>query len=170
MFLILGVIVQIVKFWEHGNTFCGMKFTTWYITRGILTLWQKVVERACVCICLWVCVRVRVRVSGMELCNGYRYWTLESRLMNTKHVNSRGKTVEWVPSSSFGQCLRSIEEVDVEAREPRPLTRQTVLHESTSVNSAAVAHQEKMQTSNMHYLFLSHFYLVIVRNSNNKKK
>lgn len=40
-----------------------------------------------------VYVRDRVRVCGMELCNGYRFWTLESRLMNTKHVNSRGKSV-----------------------------------------------------------------------------
>lgn len=60
---------------------------------------------------MYMCLR------GMELCNGYRFWTLESRLMNTKHVNSRGKSVEWAPSFSFGRCLRSIEEADVEARE-----------------------------------------------------
>lgn len=53
----------------------------------------------------------------------------------------------------------------------RPLTRQTVLHESTSVNSTAVTHQEKMQTSTMCTSFFnSHSYLVIVRNSNNVKR
>lgn len=80
-------------------------------------------------------------LRDMELCNGYRFWTLESRLMNTKHVNSRGKSVEWAPSFSFGRCLCSIEEADVSEKPGslRPFTRKTTMHESTSVNSFALA-------------------------------
>lgn len=92
----------------------------WPFSRCGKRLWNNVRAHACAYTCMkCVCLR------GMELCNGYRFWTLESRLMNTKHVNSRGKSVEWAPSFSFGRCLRSIEEADVEARSLRPLTRKT---------------------------------------------
>jgi len=125
------------------------------IAPSILTLWQKVVEqRTYMCMYIYECVHMfdRVSVSGMELCNGYRYWTLESRLMNTKHVNSRGKTVEWVPSSSFGQCLRSIEEVHVKAREPDHLSDRP-FYTNLLLNSDTVA-RENADKDNVCYFFL----------------
>lgn len=62
MFLILGVIVQIVKFWEHGNTFCGMKFTTWYNPRYSHAVAKGCGTRVCMYIFMGVCTCPRARL------------------------------------------------------------------------------------------------------------
>lgn len=95
---------------RSGSTVTGKRDHSHAVARGCGTMCAHMRVHIHLCARMYMCLR------GMELCNGYRFWTLESRLMNTKHVNSRGKSVEWAPSFSFGRCLRSIEEADVEAR------------------------------------------------------